>query len=86
MPAALFRGGAGCSSPEFGKTSAPRLDSSRGLAHEHEHGMANPLVGSVRGYIGRRGRPAVTGGLGSPAYRVLGPRVRIRAYKLEQKD
>ena len=28
----------------------------------------------------------MTGGLGSPAYRVLGPRARIRAYKLAQKN
>jgi hypothetical protein len=33
-----------------------------GLAVEYERGMGNPLVGSGRGGIGRRGRPAVTGG------------------------
>ena len=48
--------------------------------------MANPLVGSGRGCIGRGGGSAATGVLGSPAYRVLGPRARIRAYKLAQKN
>jgi hypothetical protein len=33
-----------------------------GLAVEHEHGTGNPLVGSGRGGIGRRGRPAMIGG------------------------
>jgi hypothetical protein len=33
-----------------------------GLAVEHERGMGKPLGGSGRGGIGRRGRPAVTGG------------------------
>jgi hypothetical protein len=40
------------------------------LAVEYERGMGNPLVGSGRGGIGRRGWLAVTGGSGSPAYRV----------------
>jgi hypothetical protein len=36
-----------------------------GLAVEYEHGMGNPLVGSGRGGIGRRGWLAVTGGSGT---------------------
>jgi hypothetical protein len=39
-----------------------------GLAVEYERGMGNPLVGSGRGGISRRGWLAVTGGSGSPAY------------------
>ena len=37
---------------------------------EDLRGARDPLVGSGRGCIGWRGRPAVTGGLGSPAYHV----------------
>ena len=37
---------------------------------EDLRGARVPLVGSGRGCIGRRGRPAVTSGLGSPVYRV----------------
>jgi hypothetical protein len=38
-----------------------------GLAVEYERGMGNPLVGSGRGGIGRRGWLVVIGGSGSPA-------------------
>ena len=52
------------------RTGIPGVESSCGLAREHARGMRKPPRRSGRGCIGRSGRPAVTGGSGSPAYRV----------------
>ena len=67
LAGALLRGGelAG-----VGRNGTPGLGLACGLAWEGLRGARDPLVGSRKGCIGRRGWPAVTGGLGSPAYRV----------------
>ena len=61
--AALHRGLTGVR-----RTGIPGVESSCGLAREHARGMRKPPRRSGRGYIGRSGRPVVTGDLGSPAY------------------
>ena len=63
--AALHRGLAGVR-----RTGVPGVESSCGLAREHARGMHEPPRRSGRGCISRSGRPAVTGGSGSLAYRV----------------
>ena len=65
-PAAAQRG----SSPEYAISGPLGWDLSGLWVGGDLRGARDPLVGSGRGCIGWRGRPAVTGVLGSPAYHV----------------
>ena len=56
------------SSPEYAASGPPGWDLSGLWVGEDLRGARDPLVGSGKGCIGRRGQPAVTGGLGSSAY------------------
>ena len=83
------RGGVALGSPEIVESDAPGLGLACGLAGEGLRGARDPLVGSRKGCIGRGGWPAVTGGLGSPAYRVSAvpaPEVTLRPRYRVQKE